>query len=212
MKVFLDFDDVLFNTQSFLEHMQELFQKFGIPPSLFRTTYEALRAKGGGGSFPYHFDTHIKKIQESIGVNIESLRPAVKKFMGSTSQFVFPDAKDFLLFLRERGHEVYILSFGDVIFQQSKIENAGLKDLVTAMYITSTKKGDILQEQGITSLEEAVFFDDRVHFLEEVKGRFPNIKTVLVARPEGRFRDERSSLCDEMITNFEEAKIFFTNV
>ena len=35
MKVFIDFDDVLFNTKKFIEDMEVIFQKHGISKNIF---------------------------------------------------------------------------------------------------------------------------------------------------------------------------------
>ena len=51
--------------------------------------------------------------------------------------------------------------------------------------------------------------DDRVFFLESVKKVFPQVVTVLVQRPEGRFQDAATPLCDQRVTTLAEAEVFF---
>jgi FMN phosphatase YigB (HAD superfamily) len=204
MKIFIDFDDVLFNTQAFTAFLQEIFKNFGIGKELFRQTYEEVKKHTGGKNFSYTFEAHVKALQDHLEFDGEGLLQVLKNETADTSKFLFPDTLPFLEFLRKAGHSAWILSFGDSGYQMMKIQSSGVGDRVGGVIITQERKERALEQQGLTQNEEAYFFDDRAHFLEGAKKIFPALLTVLVSRPEGRYADRRSALCDYHITNFQE--------
>lgn len=206
MKVILDFDDLLFKTKEFFSPLQAIFQDFGISPELFHTTYEEVRRDSNGKDFCYHFDAHIQKLKSHIDFDDQGLLQALPGVFRKASEYLFPDSIDFVKFLKENGCEITILSFGDNEFQREKIEGSGIADYVDRVFITQASKGQFFEDQHFEQGEKVYFFDDRVHFLEDAKKRAPAIITVLVSRPEGRFRDTVSEYCDFQVENLEQAK------
>ncbi len=210
MKVFVDFDDVLFNTGAFVVHLKSIFADFGISEELFTETYNALRTTAHGGNFCYHFDKHVAKIREHKAVDEAALIGALEVALKNTEAFVFADSIDFLRFLTERGHDVRVISFGDQGFQTNKIQASGITPFVHQVIVTNEDKEVAMSHVLGDSTEPAYFFDDRVFFLESVKKTFPQVVCVLVQRPEGRFQDTRTLLCDERITTLAEAETFLS--
>ncbi len=204
MKIFIDFDDVLFNTKDFTVFLQEIFKNFGIEKELFRQTYEEVKKHTGGKNFSYTFEAHVRALQGRLEFDSAALLQVLKKETEDISKFLFSDTFPFLEFLRKQGYSAWVLSFGDNSYQMMKIQCSGIGDRVEGVIITQESKECALQQQGLTGNEKAYFFDDRVHFLEGAKKIFPALSTVLVSRPEGRYADERSALCDYQITNFQE--------
>jgi FMN phosphatase YigB (HAD superfamily) len=209
MKVFVDFDDVLFNTGAFVAHLKSIFADFGINEELFTKTYEAMRTAAHGGNFCYRFDKHVAKIREHKAVDEAALIGALEAALKNTEAFVFADSKEFLRFLTERGHDVRVLSFGDQGFQTNKIQASGIELLVNEIIVTNEDKETAIGHVLGESTDPAYFFDDRVFFLESVKKVFPQVTTVLVQRSEGRFRDTRTLLCDQRVATLDEAEVFF---
>lgn len=206
MKIFLDFDDVVFNTQSFLEQLPGVYKNFGVSPDLFDATYREIKKEHVGKWLGYSFEAHIKKLQEYCSLDKEAVRKAMDDFLEDTKQFVFLDAREFLRWCQEQGYQVSILSFGDLEFQTQKIRGTQLSGYITKILVTDQEKGEALLQEGISSQEPVWFFDDRVHFLGGAKKALPFIKTVLVLRPEGRYQDQKSAACDYSVTNLKEAE------
>ncbi len=209
MKVFVDFDDVLFNTGAFVAHLKSIFADFGINEELFTETYNAMRTDAHGGNFCYRFDQHVAKIREYKAIDEQALVGALEAALKDTEAFVFADSRDFLQFLTERGHDVRVLSFGDQGFQTNKIQASGITPFVREVIVTNEDKDVAMGNILGSSADPAYFFDDRVFFLESVKKAFPQVITVLVQRPEGRFQDTATPLCDERAETLAAAKIFF---
>ncbi len=212
MKIFLDFDDVIFNTRKFAAALPAAYQALGISPDLFQKTYQVLKEEHTGQWIGYSVAAHSKKLQEYYPIEEEELAAAMSNFLADTSQFVFADTRDFLRWCQEHGYEVYILSFGDPAFQNLKIKGIKLSEYLKKVIVTEQDKSEALLAEGITAHDEVWFFDDRLPFLENVKRALPSVQTVLVARPEGRYTEEVNEYCDYRITSLQEGKEMLTKM
>jgi FMN phosphatase YigB (HAD superfamily) len=201
MRIYLDFDDVLFNTQAFLEKLKSIFETYGVSRELFEQTYQAMKAESLGSGFCYSFEAHMDQLRPHGTFDEENLGKERERAIADTAEFLFPDVRDFLAALKEKGYQISILSFGDQSFQEKKINGTGIAEYVAKNIVTDKDKAEALQDEGIGTAEEVWFFDDRVHFIESVKRAFPTIKTVLVRRPEGRFSDKPSEWCDYTVAD-----------
>jgi FMN phosphatase YigB (HAD superfamily) len=205
MKIFLDFDDVVFNTREFLVVIRSVFAEFGVAEDLFKSTYAELRAEGGGKGFCYRFDAQIDKIAIIQSVDKAALLSKLEKTIEDTSAFVFVDVYEFLQTAKAKGYVVRILSFGDEYFQAKKIMSSGISALVDQVIVTQESKEIILQSEHLEQEDSVWFFDDRLHFLEGMKQAFPFMNTVLVSRPEGRFQEDEVDFYDYRVTSLKEA-------
>jgi FMN phosphatase YigB (HAD superfamily) len=207
MKIFLDFDDVVFNTKDFTEHLKKVFQEYGVSDEVFQETYQSLKKDFPSSSPGYRPDIHIEKIKVSERIDEIKLQEAVKQVLADTQAFVFPDVETFLLTAKELGYSINILSFGDKEFQTQKISGTQLDQYFDKVIVTDQEKGQAMLTEGDVTDEETWFFDDRVHFLESAKKQFPSIRTVLVSRPEGRYTDPQNDFSDYQISHLGEGQV-----
>lgn len=205
MRIFIDFDDVIFNTKKFLVFLRDIFKEFGVTEELFRSAYQEMRSDVSGQNFCYNFEAHVEKISKHVKVDEAALIKALYEGLEQAPAFVFQDVKPFLEYLKKEGYTVDVLSFGDKNYQALKIKKAGLGALIANILVTQESKERILKNQNIEPLGDVWFFDDRVEFLENMKKSFPFMHTVLVSRPEGRFTDTKNSFCDYQIFDLKEA-------
>lgn len=210
MKIFVDFDDVIFNTKSFFEKLKMVYVPFGISSELFETTYEELKKERAGSWLGYSSSLHIEKLQECLSVDVPALQKAIDSFLRDTSEFVFPDVKDFLQWAEENTYSVSVLSFGDLEFQTQKIHGTQLSAYFEKVIVTDKDKSQALIAEKISE-EKVWFLDDRNHFLENVKAKIPSVQTVLVSRPEGRYADECGFGCDRQVRSLAEGKSIIEN-
>ncbi len=202
MTIFLDFDDVVFNTKEFLAVLKKIFKEAGVSEETFLATYQELRDEGNGVGFCYRFDAHVNKL---TSVDKETLLARLEEAISNTEDFVFRDVYPFLEGVRQKGYTINILSFGDEHFQAKKIYNTGLGSLVDRIIVTKESKECILQKEGFMANKGDWFFDDRLKFLESMKIAFPLMQTVLVTRAEGRFQEEKTKLCDYQANSLKDA-------
>lgn len=202
MKIFLDFDDTLFNTKAFALHLRQVFAKYGIPEELLASTAAAMKDGTVGGW--YSPEKHIALLAEVCAFDHSRLRADIAAFLGETKQFLFPDAMDFLALMKERGHTLSIISYGDNTFQMKKIRGAGIEHFFEKILVTQEDKAVLLGSNLPTEKEEIWFLEDRVHYIASVKKTWPWITTVLMCQADGRYHDIPDESCDFVVKTFGE--------
>lgn len=196
MKIFLDFDDTLFDTSAFFNALQVIFEKFGVSKALFLKSYQEMKAEFPTIGWRYSCEMHIERLRQSLSFDEEGLRKELRVCIADTEKFLFPDAKSFLASLKVSGYSTFILSFGDIYFQTAKISGTGISQFIERNIITDKDKAVALQSEIDDDGKNAWFFDDRIHFIESVKRAFPKVRTVLVRRVGGHQEEEPNAFCD----------------
>jgi FMN phosphatase YigB (HAD superfamily) len=204
MKVFIDFDDVIFNTKEFSTDLRQFFEEYDITQDMVEKYYYNPDDIGEIKLFnPWEF---FDRIENEEGIELLSARHSFADFLEDTSEYLFNDVTDFIDFIGR--DNVYLVSFGIPEFQNKKISGCGLDKLVKQIIITNELKAKAIAEIILDKkmAEEDVFFiDDRVEQIENVKGNMPEIHTIYLHRKEGRYCDEKKSCCDFEVHNLIEA-------
>lgn len=206
MLIFLDFDDVLFNTKKFKDDYYKLFKSRGVDKKTFENFYydplDTRKTK------TYSPKQHIKRVCAYVTLNYREFEVDIIKFLNDTSSYVFKDVVNFLEnFSRE---ELQLISFSKTNFQKMKILNSGIAKYFNQITIVSKLKGaaikKIIKDKRVGSKEKIYFIDDRVEHLKDAKIKNPKIITIFFLRKEGRHRDEANKYCDYSVTDIK--KIF----
>ncbi|MDH4330571.1 MAG: hypothetical protein OEV93_03410 [Candidatus Moranbacteria bacterium] len=209
MKILLDFDDTLFHTAKFKEDLIGVFEECGVSPEDFKKYYYDYSPNDSNSDLKrYVFESHIDRLSEILGIDGENLRKKAHEFLSDTSAYLFSDVDEFLENFSK--DDVYIISFG-CDFLKIKIGNTGIGKKVSEIVTTDKVKefavGDLLgREKEKFDGEKIFFLDDRIDHLKSVKSKFPEIVSILVSRPEGRYDCELDDSCDHCVRNFSEAK------
>ncbi|MFC1644711.1 HAD family hydrolase [Patescibacteria group bacterium] len=202
MKILFDFDDVLFNTGDFVRDLVIIFGENGIlekEHKYFCDRYYKQDCVYGNACF--NLERYLEFLNKKGIENIETIRAQCDDMFCDLSKYIFEDALEFLK--NNKGHSLGILTFGDDDFQKIKITQSGIENFFDDISIVQGKKSDVLKKIGI-EFSDTFFLDDRFENLEDVKGRFSEVKTILVDRPEGRYNDVVGECCDYSIGNFSE--------
>lgn len=213
MKIFLDFDDVLFNTKQFFADYQLVFARFGVSGEMFERTYAKAR-KNESGVDGYKYDRHMSILAEEEGMQSAVVRAGVDSFVQNLQQYVFPDVREFLKERKKNGDALYIISTGSPDFQRKKIVSAGLLEYFTEVAIAGEDKiPEFVRMMKNAHMGEKVwFFEDRTEHIGGIKQALPQVKTILVSRPEGRYHDAKTRWCDFEVHNLNEVReIIFNN-
>ncbi len=207
MKIFIDFDDVLFNTKKFRNDMIRIFLKHGVSKKDFYGTYKDFPERRKKGIIVYDPEKHFKKVRNKLGKETEKLRSDFWKLVENSKKYVFRDVSRFLKNFKKR--DLYIISFGNGDFQRKKILNSGICVNFKEVFIVSLSKGkiirNIIKKEKIAEKEKIYFLDDRVEFIKEVKKYAPYAVAIFVKRKEGRYKDERNGYCDYEANDLREA-------
>jgi FMN phosphatase YigB (HAD superfamily) len=204
VKIFIDFDDVIFNTKNFKDDFESVFSRFGIASDIFKKNYYNYPPNNQNTSgTTYILEEHLKKISKSISFNEAVLKKSIQNLLDDTRKYVFSDVEPFLQnFSRQ---ELFLISHGKQDFQGKKIKNTRLEKYFSAIRISDSQKSRDICPWVKNGGERKFFLDDRVHYLEEVKKCLPGINTILIRRTQGRYWDRKNKYCDFTAKNFKEA-------
>lgn len=203
MKIFLDFDDSLFNTRKFRGKLIEIFLKNGVSRKDFFGTYYDYPQKTPSGLKKYSPNRQIKLLEKRLNINSAKIRKDLQKLVKNTKQFVFSDARDFLKSFKKSN--LYLVSYGYTNFQREKIKNCGLIREFRSVVISDGNKNEVVKRFA-GKKENFVFVDDRVENISNVKKHFPGSLTFLLKRKEGRYNDKRGKAVDFEAKNLKEVK------
>jgi FMN phosphatase YigB (HAD superfamily) len=197
MKIFIDFDDVLFNTKDFKNNLLDVFVNNGITKKQFK---ESCWGK------TYNLKKQIEFIENNYDIDASKLEGDIEIFLKNLKGYVFTDVHGFI---KDIGKEnIFLISYGHKKFQEKKIKKSKLSNYFKRCVVTKDKPkaiAEILKEESVQD-ENIYFLDDRAGYIEEVKKNIPEIKTILMKRPEGRYDDESDECCDHVAKNLREAE------
>lgn len=207
MKIFFDFDDVLFNTGKFKEDYFKIFKKYGVTKDIFDACYYDPLEKGEIKS--YNPTGHIKRICEKVNMNKGAFEEDVALFLEDTSEYIFKDVLRVLSGFSP--NQLAIVSFSKTQFQKAKIYNSGIFDFFGEIEVVDEMKGRIISEmvgnEGMCLGQKIFFVDDRIEQIEDVKKTHPSVITVLCSRKEGRYHDQKNKSCDYEVVDLRELKL-----
>ncbi|TAK97038.1 hypothetical protein EPO05_00315 [Patescibacteria group bacterium] len=198
MKIFVDFDDVLFNTAKFIQDFKRVFARYGVSAQLFNKSYVDYPIRRRGQKLKkYDPWVHFQKLQQA-GIDSAPIENDIRALLSDTRRYVFPEAKRFLKTLGKQN--IMVVSYGETKFQHFKIQNSGIAELTKKVFVTDRMKssaiGKIIGKRGAQLDELIVFLDDRVEQLTNVKQKFPQVVTFLVKKRAGRYNDKKNKYCD----------------
>ncbi|MDZ7611817.1 MAG: hypothetical protein U5L10_03570 [Candidatus Moranbacteria bacterium] len=182
MKIFLDFDDVIFNTKNFKSDFFQLFKNAGVSEKEFQKTYYK---KIREGIKKYDLENQLRLLFTESPQKLEKTKKQIEDFLTDLSGYVF---EDFYWFVNKVGEEdLSILSFGDEKMQRIKIENSDVSRLAGDYEIVQESKGEYLERKY--SDIQAIMVDDRPDQLESADQRLNNWQLIRMNRNEGRYAD-----------------------
>lgn len=191
MKIFIDFDDVIFEAKKFKRDLVKIFETNGVAEKQFEETYFTFSKKDRAIGKYYDLKNQIKVLKKSIDFDQYKLEKEIGGFMQDLSGYVFSDCREF--FETFPKIDLYLLSYGQPEFQAEKIDKAGIKKYFHKTLITKKDKiyaiTDELRILKLPPEEKIIFIDDRPEQVEMVKLANDKIITFHLRRPQGKYRD-----------------------
>lgn len=207
VKIFIDFDDVIFNTKQFKADFKEMFLTQGISGDIFDKYYNDPNDTRAIKTFdPWK---QLARMKSEINLNTVEITKLVNEYIADMSRYVFDDVKDFVAAIG--AENIWLLSYGEKEFQIKKIKNSAIAKLIPRVIVTDESKAaemkKILPAPGKQKEGEVYFLDDRLEQIREVKNIFPTVRTILIKRPEGRYQEmQKEDCCDFEAHNLKEAQ------
>ena len=188
MTYYIDFDNTLFNTVEFYNDMCLIMEKFGITDLMINEYENTIDPRLFN---PLKLvDYCIKKYQ----INKRVLEK-VKLFFKNANNYLYNDSYDFLIKIKEKGHRLVLLTYGDYEYQNFKIINSGLIKYFDEVIITEYDK-DTLE----LDFNNSIFVDDNPKVIRELLSKNP-FKVIRIKRPNNKYSKEiiNNSLVEEFI-------------
>ena len=171
MNYYIDFDNTLYETAKLTSKM--LTNVANVISLKTGKEYESIfeYVKNNFDSTNDNIFTYGKKLAEKYDVDGDDINDAINNAINNGRDFIFPDARLFLIKLKELGHKVYILTYlpkTNQEYQMQKIKGSGIASFFDGIIMTTDYKFnlDINYEKGI-------FIDDDPRDLKKKKKKNP---------------------------------------
>jgi len=184
MKIILDFDCTIFNTDKFREKVVEAFARHGVSRDLFYSTLEESRGSGRDWKPEIQFGVLRK---QGFG-NVDKIQNEFNDILESTHLFLYDDTLPFLKRAKKM-YPLYILSYGEDWFQNKKIEKVSISPYFEKIIVTKNIYKD-KEANDLSCGEPSIFVEDNPSALSAAKKYAPHIITVRINRGDGRYKDE----------------------
>ncbi len=171
MKIIFDFDDVLFNNKKFKKHLFLLLASRGYHDA--EKIYETWRSTGEA----FDIFRFLRSLDTSLtDTKVEEFYEEILGFCGECI-----NEKVLEIMKEVGGDNCYILTNGIERFQKDKIQRSiGLDMAKEIIIVRGSKKEEIKEICVRYPSEEIIFVDDKVLYLNDIKGEgYENLKTVL---------------------------------
>jgi FMN phosphatase YigB (HAD superfamily) len=170
--IILDFDRTLFNTNSFLDGLIDIFLSCGVDKNDFTESYK--RSK------PYDVKSHL----DNLKINNRKKDLILKKsniFLKQLDKYLFPETRGFINFLVKNNYRIVLVTYGTDSFQTLKIKYSGLSKLFDETHITQESKYNTYK--NIINKHK----DDKIYLIDDLKentvdmiNKFPNINIIKI--------------------------------
>ncbi len=174
----IDFDHTLCDTHRWKQMRHQALEHLGISREDIEKTY--VLARDAHGKRIYSDQVHADFLG-SLGYDREKIVSLLRKTTRNMHIYLFPDARDFLTSLKNRGERIVIMSLGSPAFQEEKIRACNLDSLIDEMILVDDTKKFAVQTvlKNIPSEEIVWWINDRIDETEVVVACNPRLKTVL---------------------------------
>ena len=197
MKIYLDFDDTILDTNGFINELIRVFNSVGFSEKDFYDNYEKTKARVGD----FDLDTIFSLFSEQGDFDVRKTRRTIDNIFANVDVFVH---NDFFDFAKEFGRDrLAMLSFGTTPSQREKVENSKIVPYFGEIIITPKSKEENFRDIARTHSDKKLFFvEDKADQIDRVKGAVPEVVTMKIERPSGRYIDSKSELADHIVKDF----------
>lgn len=200
MKIYLDFDDTIFDTAAFVDKLTGVWMRAGFSEADFDRAYLETKARAND----FDMEILIQVFGEQKSFDEVQTRRRLEKLLADAGVFVYADFFDFAR--RFTKADLKMLSFGTTQFQWEKIESSGVVPFFSELIITPQSKEKNFADIVAAHPAEPIFFvEDRADQVDKVKKVFPQVTTFKIERPSGRHRKTHSLLTDFKVQTLSEA-------
>lgn len=174
MLIILDLDYTLLNTRKF---KKGLARSLGLSMKKFNESYKKLFTDN---SLPYDPRKHINETGRTCEAS--ALVEKVNVFLKTIDKYLFPEAEKILKEFKNRGYRLILLTYGNLKWQERKIENSKIKKYFDKFIFTDKAKEDEIKFLKNND-EEIIIVNDNARECAEIKKFLGKGKVFLIRGP-----------------------------
>lgn len=175
-KLFIDFDDTLFDTKSFKKDLFMFLEGLGFSEEEVKTTYDKVRDQNIGYK---GVKAHLQELEKIRDIDHADTTFKLLNFMRDLRKYLFPEAVTFLESIDRDKYEVKLLTVGDRHFQEMKAQGSGIEEIIGKDNCEYTEVGkDERLKELLDADEGCVLIEDKISTKEKVEA-IPGVKVHL---------------------------------
>lgn len=184
MIIVLDFDHTIFDMMAMHEALYEAIAKFGISRADYDDAYLSVT----------HWKMFtpqalVQRLHKVHGLDPKKVLAAMQDVAARSQEFLYPDTTDAMRRLKEAGHELYVLTWGDEAWQGAKVRHSGLVPLCKEMFCLSQSKQEFLKS-WVPKHRSVVLVDDKPAELNAVHDMKVPMRLVRMRRANAKYADQ----------------------
>lgn len=169
-QVYLDFDSTVYNTDKLFIDILNKCEEYGIKKEQILNIKQKFREQNKL--------FNIFEILNYINNNIDKkLYEEIENILKNGEQYIYGDVYQFILKLKEKKYEVNILTYGEKIWQDLKIDGCKIRNYVDEVFISEKEKNNL----DYISYNSSVFIDDNPKELLSFLSKNP-LKVIRIRR------------------------------
>jgi len=175
----IDFDDTLFDTQSFKVARLGAVKELGVSDDVYLETYREAR-NSSDGLFTYSDLRHAEMISRR-GFDKDEILAHLQTTTGEDlKDFLFPTTCEFLNGLKKYNETMVLLSLGDPAFQDLKVRGSCIDKHFDRMFMVDKTKEEVLNKLFEKNNPKNVWFiNDKVQETLDLVKKFKGMNAVL---------------------------------
>lgn len=181
MKFYIDFDYTMFDAMEFHKARYEEMKCYNISMEELKALEKEIPEKEGR---LINLDDVYSKISEKYKLPKEEVLGKIHTIMDNCHKYLYEDTIEFLKYLKSRGHELYILTWGDKELQYQKIQKSGIEQYFEQIILTEEMKFNI-----DIDYKNGIFLDDNPRDLEGLYKNNP-IEVIRIKRNGAKYSDK----------------------
>lgn len=168
-KLFIDFDDTLFDRDTFKERLVSLIKKQGFSDEEVEAGYrEVYKNNGYEGVW-----AHLEYLHQNVRpIDMDKAKLDINDLFSGAKELLFSDVLKFLNSLDKKKYEINLITVGGLEFQRKKVSACEIEPLFDNCYFTTEEKSEALADL-VGDDESFVLLEDKDETIESVKKIFP---------------------------------------
>ena len=163
MKIYIDFDGTLFDTDRYMSDSIRTANEYGISDVMFNKVKKELF----GEKKLFNLDRMIDYFIEKYNINVD-IKEKTDELLNN--DYLYSEVIDCLNILVNSCYELYLLTYGDQEFQMKKINSSGINRYFKDIIITDRNKSELKLDY-----KDSIFIDNNPVVIEDLYNLSKNI-------------------------------------